>query len=56
MSAGGCRVPGCLCDRFRPIPEIDFRGHAERGGHRTADQCRIARGLAGASKAMSTTP
>jgi hypothetical protein len=20
----GCRVPGCRCDRFRPIPEVDW--------------------------------
>jgi len=23
IRAGGCRVPGCPCDRFQPIPEID---------------------------------
>jgi len=22
IRSGGCRAPGCLCDRFRPIPEV----------------------------------
>jgi hypothetical protein len=24
IRSGGCRAPGCLCERFRPIPEIDW--------------------------------
>jgi hypothetical protein len=26
MMSGRCRVPGCLCERFEPMPGIGIRG------------------------------
>jgi hypothetical protein len=53
IRTGGCRVPGCLCDRFRPIPEIDWMQprvtRAHGGGRLRAFTAMAATGAVGAT-------